>query len=130
MNGALLDTSVLIAFDEAGAIELPQSAAISIISVGELHAGVLLAGSPEARAARQARLTAVQATFDPLLVDAHVARGYGEVLAAARRAGRAAKATDLLIIATAAAAGRTLHTLDARQAALAKLTGVPVQQRT
>jgi predicted nucleic acid-binding protein len=130
VNGALLDTSVLIAFDEVGAIELPETAAISIISVGELYAGVLLAGSSGVRAGRQARLTAIQAMFDPLPVDVHVAHGYGEVLAAARRAGRAEKATDLLIIATAAAAGRTLHTLDMRQAALAELVGIPVQQGT
>lgn len=130
MNGTVLDTSVLIAFDEVGALKLPETAAISIITVGELHAGVLLAGSAEIRAGRQARLAALQAMFDPLLVDAHVAHRYGEVLATARRAGRAEKATDLLIVATAAAAGRTLHTLDARQAALAQLVGVPVRQVT
>lgn len=130
MSGALLDTSVLIAFDDVGAIELPETGAISIITVGELYAGVLLAGSSEGRADRQARLNAIQAMFDPLLVDVHVAHRYGEVLAAARRAARAEKATDLLIIATAAATGRTLHTLDARQAALAELVGIPVQQAT
>jgi predicted nucleic acid-binding protein len=128
VNGALLDTSVLIAFDEVGAIELPETAAISAITVGELYAGVRLADSSLVRANRQARLTAVQATFDPLAVDVNVAHRYGEVLATARRAGRAEKATDLLIIATAAATGRTLHTLDGCQATLAELVGVPVRR--
>jgi len=127
-GGALLDTSVLIAFDEAGEIELPTAGAISVMTVGELHAGVLLAESPEVRAARQARLAAVQTSFAPLLVDESVAHRYGEALATARRAGRSEKATDLLIVATAAATGRTLHTLDRRQAELAKLVGIPVQR--
>ena len=126
MSGALLDTSVLIALDQGGDVNLPESAAISIITLGELHAGVLLAGNADTRAARQARLAAVQGTFEPLLVDRPVAQGYGEILAAARRAARAEKATDLLIIATAAATGRTLHTRDARQASLAELASVPV----
>jgi predicted nucleic acid-binding protein len=128
VKGALLDTSVLIAFDEVGTIGLPETAAISIITVGELYAAVLLAESSDVRAARQARLAEVQAMFDPLHVGAHVAHRYGEVLATARRAGRAEKATDLLIIATAAATGRWLHTLDARQATLAEMVGVPVRQ--
>jgi predicted nucleic acid-binding protein len=124
VTGALLDTSVLIACGEASDIQLPETAAISVITLGELRAGVLLADRPETRAARQARLAAVQATFDPLPVDAQVAEGYGDVLATARRAGRAAKATDVLIIATAAVTGRTLYTRDARQAKLAELAGV------
>jgi hypothetical protein len=37
------------------------------------------------------------------------------------------EATDLLIIATAAATGRILHTLDTRQAALAQAAGIHVQ---
>jgi predicted nucleic acid-binding protein len=51
---------------------------------------------------------------------------YGELLAIARSQRRTSKATDLLIIATAAASARTLFTRDAAQASLAKLAGVPV----
>jgi predicted nucleic acid-binding protein len=126
VSGSLLDTSVLIALDQNRNIELPERAAVSIITLGELHAGVLLAATADVRATRQARLTAVQSAFEPLLVDRQVAQGYGDVLAVARRAGRAEKATDLLIIATAAVTGRTLHTSDARQASLAELAAVPV----
>lgn len=128
MSGALLDTSVVIASDEAAAMDLPPAAAISVVTIGELRAGVLLARSPEVAATRQARLAAVEAAFDPIAVDGRVAYRYAEVLAAARRAGRAEKATDLLIIATAIATGRTLHSLDDRQTSLAKLAGAAVRR--
>lgn len=119
MSGALLDTSVLIAADD-DTLDLPGTAAISVITLGELRAGVLRAGDERTRAARQARLTAVRSTFLPLLVDEAVAEHYGGALAHARAAGRSVKATDLLIIATASATGRELHTLDRAQAGLAR----------
>jgi toxin FitB len=126
MSGHLLDTSILIAPDPALLSSLPASAAISVITLGELRAGVLLARDTVVEAARRARLTAVKAAFAPLPVDGAVAERYGDVLAIARSQGRTAKATDLLIIATAAAHGRLLHTLDERQAGLAQAAGVPV----
>jgi predicted nucleic acid-binding protein len=126
VSGDLLDTSVLIAPEPLAQDRLPATAAISVITLGELHAGVLLARNSWARAARQTRLDAVKAAFAPLPVDSSVAERYGEVLAVARSRRRAAKATDLLIIATAAAHDRTLHTLDERQASLARAAGVSV----
>jgi predicted nucleic acid-binding protein len=123
----LLDTSVLIAPDPAALGELPAAAAISVITLGELHAGVLLARDDRTRTARRARLDAVRAAFAPLPVDEPVAEQYGEVLAVARSQRRTAKATDLLIIATAAAHKRILHTHDERQAELARAAGVPVE---
>lgn len=78
------------------------------------------------RAARQVRLEAVRAAFAPLLVDELVAERYGDVLAVARSERLSAKATDILIIATAAATDRTLRTLDDRQARLARAVGVAV----
>jgi predicted nucleic acid-binding protein len=128
LSGALLDTSVVIGDFESLLIELPTTMAISVITVGELRAGVRLADDPKARAARQTRLNAIRAAFEPIPVDEAVAEHYGEILATARSAG-ASKATDLLIIATAAATGRTLHTLDKRQAALAEVAGVPLHER-
>jgi predicted nucleic acid-binding protein len=123
---ALLDTSVVIATDERGGLDLPEAAAISIITLGELRAGILRAAEDGVRAARARRLAAVRAAFAALPVDEDVAERYGEALAAARDRGRVAKATDLLIIATAAAGGRTLYTLDAAQAGLARELRVPV----
>jgi predicted nucleic acid-binding protein len=123
---AILDTSVVIVTDEHGELRLPATAAISVITLGELRAGILRAPDADVRAARARRLAAVRAAFSALPVDEDVAERYGEALAAARNLGRSAKATDLLIIATAAAGGRTLHTLDAAQASLARELRVPV----
>lgn len=125
MSGALLDTSVLIA--DAGAVsDLPPTAAISVVTLGELHAGVHMARSETVRDTRSRRLEAIRTAFAPLPVDESVAERYGELLALARSRGRSEKATDLLILATAAAGARTLHTLDRRQAELARVAGIEV----
>lgn len=118
MSGDLLDTSVLIAPDANALGELPATAAISVITLGELHAGVLLARDERIHVGRAARLDAVRAAFAPLPVDEAIAERYGEILAVARSERRTAKATDLLILATAAVHDRILHTRDKRQAAL------------
>jgi len=52
---------------------------------------------------------------------------YAELLSITRAGRRASTATDLLIIATAWATGRTLVALDDGQASLARLAGVAVQ---
>jgi toxin FitB len=122
VTGGLLDTSVVIAPVEPGA--LPPSAAISVLTVAELVAGVRLARTDEQRASRQARLDAVRAAFAPLPVDEGVAERYGELLSFARTTGRTTQATDLLIAATAAAHDRTLITRDERQGALVLAAGL------
>jgi predicted nucleic acid-binding protein len=124
---ALLDTSAVIASADAIRLRSADTAAISVITIGELHAGVRLASDPSVRAVRQTRLATVRALFVPLPVDEPIAETYGELLAIARTGRRASKATDLLIIATAWATGRTLVTLDDAQASLAGLAGVAVQ---
>ena len=126
LSGSLLDTSVVIAQDEEGELQLPEAAAISVITLGELRAGVVMARDQRVAEARRRRFAAVRAAFAPLVVDEAVAERYGDVLAVARAQNRAARATDLLIIATAAAAGRNLYTLDNAQAGLAEAATVPV----
>ncbi len=66
----------------------------------------------------------MRSAFVALVVDEAVAERYGDVLAVARSQKRAAKATDLLIIATASATARELYTLDGAQARLAQAAGV------
>ena len=105
---------------------LPPAAAISVVTLGELRAGVLMAKDAEQRLRREAGLRAVRAAFVPLDVDEAVADRYGELLALARKEGRTAKASDLLIISTALAHERTLHTSDLRQARLAEAAGAVV----
>jgi predicted nucleic acid-binding protein len=62
----------------------------------------------------------------PVPVDEPIAQSYGELLSIARTEARVSKATDLLIVATAWATGRTLITLDDSLASLARRAGVPV----
>jgi predicted nucleic acid-binding protein len=123
----LLDTSAVIADASVLTLAPDQTAAISVITLGELSAGVRLAADARSRALRQARLSAVRSAFAPIPVDEIVAEHYGEILARARSDSRTFKATDLLIIATAAATGRVLRTLDHAQGQLAHLVDVPTQ---
>jgi predicted nucleic acid-binding protein len=125
---ALLDTSVVIAPADALRLQRDDTAAISVITIGELHAGVRLARDPHIRARRQARLAAVQVAFEPLPLDETIAYRYGDLLALARSQRRSTRATDLLIIATASATGRTLLTLDDAQASLARVVGLAVNR--
>ncbi len=86
---------------------------------------MLIATDDRIADARRRRLAAVRAAFAALVVDEAVAERYGDVLAVARSQRRAAKATDLLIIAAAAATERELYTLDAAQSHLSLAAGVP-----
>jgi predicted nucleic acid-binding protein len=126
VTGSLLDTSVVIAAATPGS--LPAAAAISVVTVGELRAGVLLATETRLRELRKRRFDAVRAAFAPIPVDEAVAERYGDLLAFARSHRRTAKASDLLIVATAAASKRTLYTLDKKQADLARATEVAVAE--
>jgi predicted nucleic acid-binding protein len=92
---------------------LPVELAVSAVSMAELAAGPHATADPAERARRQDRLQRAEATFDPLPVDAAVARAYGRVYAAVAVAGRKARgrrAFDLLIAATAIAASLPLYT--------------------
>jgi predicted nucleic acid-binding protein len=124
----LLDTSVIVASADALVMQAGDTAAISVITMGELRAGVRLATDPRVQALRQSRLAAVRSAFEPLPIDETTAEHYADVLATARAERRSSKATDLLIIATAAATGRTLWTLDAAQASLARSVRVSLQE--
>ena len=105
---ALLDTAVLISANTPEGV----TGAISVASIAELHFGVLVATSAEERARRVQRLGVVEATFDPLPVDADVAREWGRLSAAVKdRGGQPRKrAVDLAIAATANVHGVPLLT--------------------
>lgn len=123
MPGTLIDTSVLLI---GAAPAAPPSTAISVITLGELRAGVLLASDAATGERRREALRRVRALFVPIPVDDQVAECYGDVLALARSQARITKATDLLIIATALAHGRALVTGDERQRRLALAAGATV----
>jgi len=104
----LIDTSVLIGSESPGELE----GAISVASLAELHFGVLVAADDDERSRRAQRLGVVEATFDPLPVDASVAREWGRLAAAvtARGAQPRRRMTDLVIAATANVHGVPLLT--------------------
>jgi predicted nucleic acid-binding protein len=107
---ALLDTSVLIGAEHPGDLE----GAISAATLAELHFGVLIARDSVERGLRAQRLGVVEATFDPLPIDASVAREWGRLAAAiVERGGQPRRrAMDLAIAATANVAGVPLLTLN------------------
>lgn len=113
MSLGLLDTSVLIARDDADLQEaLPEEAAISVASLAELHYGVLVAKDDETRQERLRRLGAIESTFEPLPIDALVARAFATLAHAVRAAGRQhrARVMDLWIAATALTHSVPLYT--------------------
>jgi predicted nucleic acid-binding protein len=102
---ALLDTSVLAGRNSP---EVDEPWSMSAVTVGELEAGVLLAGDGPERARRLQRLTGALACAPVLIVDHAVATRYAELRAASGRR----PSNDLWIAATALAHDLTLLTAD------------------
>jgi len=114
VGAGLLDTSVFIA-REAGRrlAELPERVAVSVVTIGELQLGVLMAGDAAARALRADTL-ALARTADPLPANEPVMVEWARLVAACRGAGvqRMVKLTDALIAATAIEHGLPVVTQD------------------
>ncbi len=109
----IVDTSVVIGLEHAAAGDLPAELAVSAVTFAELAAGPHATPDPQERARRQERLQRAEATFEPLPVDANVARAYGRIYAAVSgpgRTARGARSLDLLIAATALASNLPLYT--------------------
>lgn len=96
---ALLDTSILIGNEPVREVE----AAISVVSLTELHYGVLVATDDDERGRRMDRLAAVEAAFDPLPITPEIARAWGRLAAAVTHRGGnpRRRQIDLAIAATA-----------------------------
>ena len=112
----LIDTSVIVDLERISPPLLPAGVAVSAISMAELAAGPHATDDVTERASRQDRLQRAESAFNPLPFDAEAARAYGRVYAAVASAGRkarGARAVDLLIAATALAAGIPLYTRNA-----------------
>lgn len=102
----LLDTSVLIAAEEGRELRaeaLPKSAAISIITVGELRAGILAAPDIPSRDRRLYTFERISGTAI-LPVDHRVAQIWAGMRAYLAASGERVSGNDLWIAATAAAA--------------------------
>lgn len=117
----LLDTSVILGPPSS---ELPDEAAVSVVSVAEIRLGVLVAANVIERAQRLDRLVELELAYSPLPVDDDVASSYAAIVASERERGRRPRSMDALIAATALARGLTLYT---RDEGLAKMTAVSVK---
>jgi predicted nucleic acid-binding protein len=100
---ALLDTSFFVATESGrplGEMDGVTETEVSVVTLAELTVGVLTADDGD-RPARVATLSAVESTWDPLPVDAEVARQLARVVAALRAGGRRIPILDVLVAATA-----------------------------
>ena len=109
----VLDTSVFIAQESGRPLGLlPRVAAVSVVTLAELHLGVLMAEDPAIRAQRLRTLSEVESLFEPLPIDAAVGRAFAELAAEARRQGRRPRIMDTWIAATAVTHGLPVYTQD------------------
>jgi predicted nucleic acid-binding protein len=111
---ALADTSVFIARESGRALSedaLPDELGVSIITVGELRAGVLATSDVSVRDRRLATLMEV-AALDPLPIDDRVAEAWARLRILLRDAGQRMPVNDSWIAATAVAFGVPVVTQD------------------
>jgi predicted nucleic acid-binding protein len=114
VRSAIADTSVFIARESGRPLDigaLPDSLQVSVITIGELRAGVLAATDLARRNLRLATLTQVLA-FDPLPVDHDVAEAWALLRVQLRDAGRRMPVNDSWIAATAMAHRLAVATQD------------------
>jgi predicted nucleic acid-binding protein len=111
----LLDTSVVIDLDVIAPDDLPAEASVSAVTMAELSAGPHATDDPAERARRQDRLQQLESWIEPVPFDSDCARAFGRIYAAVLTAGRQPRRrmADLLIAATALAAGMPLYTRNA-----------------
>lgn len=113
MTRALADTSLFVA-REAGrplAGDVPEQLAVSVVTVGELRAGVLVARDTATRARRMATLHLAE-SLEPLPIDDGVAGAWAALRVALREAGRRMRVNDSWVAATALAHGIAVATQD------------------
>lgn len=131
--GIVLDTAVLIAaergaFDMAGylAAQGDEPVALAAISASELLHGVERARDPAVRQRRGAFVEGVLANVPVLAFGLAEARAHARVWAALAAAGTIIGAHDLLVAATALAAGSAVATLN--EAEFGRVPGVILAQ--
>ncbi len=110
----LTDTSYWIAVETGREVDtalLPLRLLVSIITVGELRAGVLAAGDTESRSARLATLEEATKRH-PVVIDESVAEAWATLRTRLRDAGRRMPINDSWIAATAISLGVPVVTQD------------------
>jgi len=124
----LADTSVFIARESGRPLQaslLPDELAVSIITIGELRAGVLAANDVSTRDTRLATLTAAM-TLDPIVIDDDVAAQWARLRVILRDSGQRMPVNDSWIAATAMALQVPIVTQDDDYINLAELPVVHV----
>ena len=124
----VLDTSIFIARESGRPLAaelLPDQSFISVISVGELHAGVLTAKDTSTRA-RRLRTMDAAGEVTSLPINATVAAMWALQRARLQEMGRRIDVNDLWIAATAAVADLPVYTQDEGFQVLAELGLVDV----
>ena len=114
MTRGLADTSVFIAREAARPLmmdSLPDELGVSVITIGELRAGVLAASDVETRDVRLATLTAALA-LDPIPIDEAVADSWARLRIVLRDGSFRMPVNDSWIAATAMALEVPLVTQD------------------
>jgi hypothetical protein len=114
VSRGLADTTVFNARESGRPIQtesLPDEIAVSVITIGELRAGVLAAVDVETRDRRLATLTAALA-LEPMPVDAGVAESWARLRLLLRDSGQRMPVNDSWIAATAMALGVPIVTQD------------------
>ncbi|KWX02557.1 ribonuclease [Carbonactinospora thermoautotrophica] len=111
---ALADTSLFIGREQDRPLngDLPEELVVSVVTVGELRLGVLMAATLEARSRRLETLRLVE-SLEPLPIDDQVAAAWSRLVAELRAAGRKAPINDTWIAATALAHDLPVATQDA-----------------
>jgi predicted nucleic acid-binding protein len=110
----LADTTVFIAAESGRSARLhllPDRLAVSVITVGELRAGVLAANDVTSRDRRLATLTSVLA-LDPIPIDQAVAETWARLRVSLREFGLRMHVNDSWIAATAMTLGIPVVTQD------------------
>jgi len=111
----LADTTVFVARETGRALDLnamPDELLVSVVTIGELRAGVLSAGDVSTRELRLATLIGALA-LDPTPIDESVADRWATLRLRLRDSGQRMPANDSWIAATAMALGVPVVTQDA-----------------
>lgn len=128
VSDALADTSVFIAIESGRSLKadaMPSGLAVSIITVGELRAGVLAADDLETRDRRlDTLLTAL--SLNPIPIDDRVAEAWARLRVMLRDREIRLEINDSWIAATALAHGLPLVTQDADYIAVPGLVVIHV----
>jgi predicted nucleic acid-binding protein len=124
----IADTSVFIARESGRSTDIdamPDRMAVSVITIGELRAGVLAAADTATRGVRLDTLTTAL-SLEPIPVDADVANAWARLRLALRDAGQRMPVNDFWIAATTMGLDEPVVTQDDDFPTLAELAVIHV----